>query len=342
MARLIVNGITVPCAVRDPQRKVRLIADKDFAFDGTPRRVVRAIPAPSIGKRTWELSLIPEPAGTVDAAANGVTAWHFEQLLNGQGQVWSFNTDLGSSRGLYNATGTGSIEAGGKYGNRVRLTGATSWAVGTGVYTSINSTILVWKLSGDGTTWEHWILRGSGTKWLNGVTTVLPSTWLGSPVGGTLTMQAVAPSAWVTGTVYALNALVRPTVANGRYYRATTGGTSGGVQPTWPTTFGNTVNDGSVVWTDQGVTDTIIDDMVILPFNIPDSWASLLFTEMSGRAFSQLPRVRADGDLIRRTADDTPGVTCIGEFIDAQLLPVQASGFGRAVYQQSPFVLWEC
>lgn len=43
-----------------------------------------------------------------------------------------------------------------------------------------------------------------------------------------------------------------PTVANGYYYIATTAGTTGTVEPTWPTTINATVTDGSVVWTCKG------------------------------------------------------------------------------------------
>ena len=43
--------------------------------------------------------------------------------------------------------------------------------------------------------------------------------------------------------------LVQPTTNNGYIYQCTTAGTSGGSEPTWPTTIGNTVADGTVTWT---------------------------------------------------------------------------------------------
>ena len=62
-----------------------------------------------------------------------------------------------------------------------------------------------------------------------------------------------ASSAWVANTVYAVGQYVRPTVANGRRYYASVGGTSDPVtQPTWPTTAGGTVVDNTVTWTEDG------------------------------------------------------------------------------------------
>lgn len=57
------------------------------------------------------------------------------------------------------------------------------------------------------------------------------------------------PNAWAATTAYSLNAAVRPTARNGFVYQCTTAGTSSGTEPTWPTTAGGSVTDGTVVWT---------------------------------------------------------------------------------------------
>lgn len=76
--------------------------------------------------------------------------------------------------------------------------------------------------------------------------------------------QGDAAVAWAATTAYAVGAVVRPTVANGRWYVATVAGTSSGTQPTWPTN-GSTVVDGTVTWQDMGLiaytvtTDYLVD-----------------------------------------------------------------------------------
>lgn len=62
-------------------------------------------------------------------------------------------------------------------------------------------------------------------------------------------------SAWQAGTAYSATVLkgsssfVRPTTENGYFYQCTVSGTSdGSTEPTWPTTVGNTVTDGTVTW----------------------------------------------------------------------------------------------
>lgn len=59
-------------------------------------------------------------------------------------------------------------------------------------------------------------------------------------------------SIWAASTIYTAQAYRVPTVSNGHQYIVTTAGTSGSSEPTWPTTSGETVTDGSVVWTERG------------------------------------------------------------------------------------------
>jgi hypothetical protein len=66
-----------------------------------------------------------------------------------------------------------------------------------------------------------------------------PSTWY----------EATNPPAWSNGVVKALGDAVRPTARNGYTYECTTAGTTGSTEPTWPTTVGATVTDGTVTWT---------------------------------------------------------------------------------------------
>lgn len=62
------------------------------------------------------------------------------------------------------------------------------------------------------------------------------------------------PSTWTTltggvATAVSLHQWIRKNTNNGFTYEATTAGTTSNVQPTFPTVIGNTVTDGSVVWT---------------------------------------------------------------------------------------------
>lgn len=56
-------------------------------------------------------------------------------------------------------------------------------------------------------------------------------------------------TAWQATHAYSLRDQIIPTVANNYQYICTTAGTSGGSQPAWTTGIGDTINDGTVVWT---------------------------------------------------------------------------------------------
>ena len=56
---------------------------------------------------------------------------------------------------------------------------------------------------------------------------------------------------WTASTAITAGEVVVPTTMNGHLYICTTAGTTGTTQPTWPTTSGGTVTDGTVVWTEM-------------------------------------------------------------------------------------------
>ena len=68
---------------------------------------------------------------------------------------------------------------------------------------------------------------------------------------------------WVLTTATLTGQYVVPTTANGFYYVCTVAGTTNSTQPTWPTTVGTTVTDGTVTWTCAGAILT----GGIIPFN---------------------------------------------------------------------------
>jgi hypothetical protein len=57
---------------------------------------------------------------------------------------------------------------------------------------------------------------------------------------------------WLPARSYALGAEVVPVVRNEHYYAVTIAGTSGSVEPVWPTATGSTVVDGGVTWAEAG------------------------------------------------------------------------------------------
>ena len=87
-----------------------------------------------------------------------------------------------------------------------------------------------------------------------------PTTDRGYVVDGSVTWQDCTNDTprFATSTAYTLGQIVRPSTNNGHTYRVTTAGTSGGSEPTWPTTSQGTVTSGSVVFRETGVTNASI------------------------------------------------------------------------------------
>ena len=74
--------------------------------------------------------------------------------------------------------------------------------------------------------------------------------------GSTTNPNSTTASTWATGVAYNVNDYVKPTVANQFMYKVTKAGTTGGTEPSWSTTEGNVVTDGTVEYTAIRITKT--------------------------------------------------------------------------------------
>jgi hypothetical protein len=105
---------------------------------------------------------------------------------------------------------------------------------------------------------------------------------------------------WEATTAYAVGQLIQPTTSNDLFYRCITAGTSGGTEPTWPTTgVGSTVADGTVIWRLEGNkhdTDevTLALTEAALDTNTPGDPLSIGHTVQSGVANAVEIWVRVD------------------------------------------------
>lgn len=110
-----------------------------------------------------------------------------------------------------------------------------------------------------------------------------------------VTLAYVAANSWgvsrANTTAYAAGDVVRPATGNGFLYQAITGGTSGGSIPTYPTTIGGTVTDGTVTWM------CVATGAVVLDAADP-SWASSTITARYLVVYDRTPSTDATRPLI--------------------------------------------
>lgn len=93
-------------------------------------------------------------------------------------------------------------------------------------------------------------------------------TVLSTPVSAVTAANSWA-QVWAGSTAYLVGQIVRPTTGNGFVYLVNTAGTSAVGEPSWPTTIGQTVTDGTVQWTCIGRAVAWIDAP-----NLAPAWAS--------------------------------------------------------------------
>jgi hypothetical protein len=180
--------------------------------------------------------------------------------VNNNGSMPSFTTLLMGS-GLKHINGT--FDSG-----NVSLDGHNAWSAGAYYpsYTSFTAPASAFSAAGTSTTCtvtitDHGLETGSlitvsgltgttaGTHPFNTNTTAPVAITRISSSQFSYTITATTQIATGTATIQRQGATVTPITKNGRKYICTTAGTSGATEPTWPTTIGNTVADGTAVWT---------------------------------------------------------------------------------------------
>ncbi len=89
----------------------------------------------------------------------------------------------------------------------------------------------------------------------------------------------LSEAAWVAGTAYKPDDVVESASRNGYRYRVTVAGTSAASAPTWPTTIGVTVTDGTVTWKCVSKTAPLTWDAVLSGLSTDLSSLSAIGTE---------------------------------------------------------------
>jgi hypothetical protein len=75
---------------------------------------------------------------------------------------------------------------------------------------------------------------------------------------------------WERGEIVSPGQVIRPTSPNGFQFKTTLGGQAGNSEPVWPNIIGQTVTDGSVVWTAQAIdTTSLFATVVSVAWQVP-------------------------------------------------------------------------
>lgn len=104
-------------------------------------------------------------------------------------------------------------------------------------------------------------------------------------------VPAASAVARANSTAYSLGQLRRPGTSNGYVYQCVAAGTSGASEPTWPTTVGLTVTDGTATWLCAGRGYTMFDAA-------DPSWANATITARYGVVSDRTPATAATQPLV--------------------------------------------
>jgi hypothetical protein len=233
-------------------------------------------------------------------------------LLQGEGQHWSFNTldSYLSDAGLADTSSSGTFSlstSGPKHGSAFLYSQSVgAWKEWAGVLPASSPwTTMLWRADGPFPAgFRHWITTSAGGNWVDAVTSAVASAVQVS--GGAVRIwgrQALDGYAQIARSTAYVIGDVRWEVGTpiGLLYRyvATTNGTTGASVPAGG--FGDDYDeltvDGTVTWRNDGRAGILADDLVVLPFVVPDSWVTELRAEHNARPWA-LPGLRLAGDVV--------------------------------------------
>lgn len=177
MTVLSINGINAGAFLavsQEPKGGRRDIGNEGQGSDGS-MRITRQT-------RKRDLSALSVPLSVTDA-----NVW--ESLIIGEGDVWSFDTSLYSSKGLGPSAMVGGVNttqqtASSKFGTgRLQVadtSGSISYPAAINLFgNTANWTVCVWRSIDGAFSWQHYVVRSDGAKWADGVRDDATSTtWL--------------------------------------------------------------------------------------------------------------------------------------------------------------------
>lgn len=248
MQRCVVNDSGVVQYWLDPSDSTKKADGSASNLTGTDGQVMVYIPAFYVSYsyasnvHTWLISLIPWPGYSLHPAfmVNGVETKYrlygaYEGYKDGSNKLCSISGVLptgSQTRATFRTYAT----------NR-----SAAWGMEDAYLVAAVQLLYLIEYADFDT--QSYIGNGitSYTAWPNGPQALTGNS---NAIGNATGNSSASVPKWAATTAKSLDNEVIPfTTQNGYTYRCTTAGTTGSSEPTWPTTIGNTVLDGTAVWT---------------------------------------------------------------------------------------------
>lgn len=187
--KLALNGINcgaLMIATEQPKETLREIGDTSEAADGT-----------TVTTRLTKKKDLT--FGSVPLSHAHAHAW--QSLITGEGEAWSFDSNLYGSKGTGPNTATNTVQSAGsaKYGAGKLSVGATTGTITWAGVTvnefgaSVGWHVMVWRFEFGA--WHHYQVRSDGTHWYDGVVDPMGAPgWLTVSGGGNVTIANVSGS----------------------------------------------------------------------------------------------------------------------------------------------------